>query len=386
MKLLFEDHLYNNLLVKVGISATGYRLQFLKVLIPFIICWLPLAFLTLINGTFWTGEITTSFITNFDTQARFLISMPLLIISVKLVSSKLGLILNQFINSGIIFKEDRKSFESMIDKQVRFLNSNWTNLTIILICYLQVFAILFYESTHTSFLTWQLIQVDGEPTLNLVGKWCTLVSKPIVLYLLYKWLLRIIVWGNILRKISNFKLNLFPEHPDLSGGLGFLGYVLRYFSPITFAISAVVAGNMADFILIEGLRIADMKLPALGYFIFITLLFTLPMFTFTSKMINAREGSVFENYDFANGMYIELRTKISKAYDKVSKEDLDSSVYSSVSDYNMVVENVLKMKFLPYTLKDLVPLWFTTALPFLAVVLLEIPFVKIFENVLTILV
>jgi hypothetical protein len=274
----------------------------------------------------------------------------------------------------------------MVQKHVGFLNSNWTNLAIVVICYIQVFSILFYESTNTSFLSWQLLTNDGDSALNLVGKWSTLVSRPIVLFLLYKWVLRIIIWGNILRKISNFNLNLFPEHPDLSGGLGFLGYVLRYFSPITFAISTVIAGNMADFILIEGMRIADMRLPAAGYFIFITLLFTLPMFTFTTKMINAREASVFENYDFANGMYRELRLKIAKAYDKVTDEDLASSIYSSVSDYNMVVENVLKMKFLPFTLKDLIPLWFATALPFLAVVLLEIPFIKIFENMLTLLV
>lgn len=386
MGFSFEDHSYNKLLNKAGISDKGIKGRFAMLLIPFSICWLPLAVMTIINGTFWTGDVTTSFITNFDTQVRFLITMPIFILSEKLIRSKLGIILNQFYHSGIILKEEKLQFESIINKQTDFLKSKWTAFVVFLICYLQVFSIVFYESSNTSFLTWQLVSDVGEPSLNMVGKWSTLISRPFLLFLFYKWLLTIIVWGNILRKISNLNLNLYPEHPDLSGGLGYLGYALRYFSPITFAISAAIAGNMADFMLIEGLHLTELKLPALGYFIVITLLFAIPMLFFTAKMIEARETSVFENYDFANGMYRELRIKIKKGYDQVTKQDLDSSTYSSVSDYNAVVENVLKMKFVPFTIKDMIPLWVSTALPFLAVVLLEIPFAQIFKNFVQIVV
>jgi len=386
MGFSFEDHSHSKLLNKAGLSDKGIKGQFTMLFIPFLICWLPLAIMTIINGTFWTGDVTTSFITNFDTQVRFLITMPIFILSKKLVRSKLGSILNQFFHSGIILKEEKLHFESIVNKQTDFLKSKWTTFVVFLICYIQVFAVLFYESSNTSFLTWQLLYEDGEATLNLAGKWTTLISRPFVLFLFYNWLLTIIVWGNILRKISNLNLNLYPEHPDLSGGLGYLGYALRYFSPITFAISAAVAGNMADFIVIEGLHIAELKIAALGYLVGMTLLFTMPMLFFTAKMVEARENSVFENYDFANGMYRELRLKIQKGYDQVTKQDLDSSVYSSVSDYNAVLDNVLKMKFVPFTIKDLIPLWVSVALPFFAVVLLEIPFAEIFKDFVQIVV
>lgn len=386
MKFLFEDFFYDKVFSKARISGSNNKIQFIRVLIPFTICWLPLAIMTLMYGTFWTGDISTSFITNFDTQVRFLIAMPILFISEKLVSSKLGLILMQFVNSGVIIKEEKQKFDEIINKQTSFLNSKWTNLSILIICYIQVFVILLYESTHTSFLSWQLVQVGGESSLNFVGKWCTVISRPFVLFYIYVWLLRIIIWGNTLRKISNLDLKLYPEHPDMSGGIGYLGYFLRYFSPITFAFSAVIAGNMADFIIIEGFSKTDLRLPALGYFVFITLLFTLPMLTFSSKMINSRETSMFENYNFANGLYRELRLKIDKKFDKVTEVDLDSAVYSSISDYNAVVDNVIKMKYFPFTLKDLVPLWVFSALPFVAVILIEIPFIKIFENVMSVLI
>lgn len=380
MEFKFEDPTFNKLLLKTGISGNGIKVQFAKVFILFVICWLPLAIMTLINGTFWTGEIATSFITSFDTQVRFLISMPIFILAQKMVSSRLGIVLRQFIKSGIIVNEEKLHFDTIIEKQTSFLKSKWTNGLIILICYVQVFEVLLYASSNTSFLSWQLAAGGGELALNLAGKWTTLISRPLVLFLFYKWLLRILVWGNILRKVSNLNIKLYPQHPDLAGGLGFLGYALRYFSPITFAITAAVAGNMADLMLIEGLHIADLKLPALGYFIFISLLIALPMLFFTAKMIGAKEASVFENNDFANGMYRELQLKITKGYDQVTKQDLDSGVYSAVSDYNAVADNVLKMKFLPFTLRDMVPIWFSIALPFLAVVLLEIPIAEIIKD------
>lgn len=386
MEFKFEDTSYNKLLLKFGISYKGTKLQIVKVFLLFAICWLPLAIMTLVNGTFWTGEIATSFITSFDNQVRFLISMPIFILAQKLVSSRLEVILRQFINSGIIAHERKHEFYAMIEKQTGFLRSKWTNLAIILICYIQVFVVLIYASSNTSFLSWQLAAGEGEPALNMVGKWSTLISRPLVLFLFYKWLLRIVIWGNILRKISNLNIKLYPEHPDLAGGLGFLGYGLRYFSPITFAVSATVAGNMADFMLIEGYHIGDVKFNAIGYFVFVTLLFVVPLLFYTTKMIAAKEASVFDNYDFANGMYRELRAKIAKRFNQVTEQDLDSGVYSAVSDYNAVMDNVLKMKFLPLTLKDIIPLWVATAVPFVAVVLIEIPFAEIFSDLLQIVV
>jgi hypothetical protein len=386
MEFSFEDNAYTKLLIKIAGNSKVIKVSFLRIFIPFLVCWLPLAIMTLINGTFWTGKISTSFITSFDTQTKLLISMPLFILAQKLVSSKLRNIVNQFISSGIVTKEDNQKFKKIIYNQLRFLKSKWTNLTLFLICYLQVYLVLSYESTNTSFFTWQLEYSDGEASLNMVGKWATLVSRPFVLFLFYRWLLSILVWGNTLRKISNLKLNLYPEHPDLSGGIGFLGYSFRYFTPVTFAISVAIAGNMADFILIEGMHIVDLKIHALVYFIFISLLFILPMMSFTLKMLEAKETSIYENNDFGNGMYRELHLKIKKGFNEVTSEDIDSSAYSAISDYNALVNNVLQMKFLPFTLKDIIPIWFTTALPFLAVLLLEIPFAEIIKDFLQIVV
>lgn len=386
MEFSFEDHAYNKALNKLGNLWGGSKLKLNRVLIPILICWVPLAIITLMQGTFWTGETDNSFITNFDTQARLLVSMPIFLLAEKPISRKLGLILGQFLNSGIIIKEEKQIFQRIIQKRVAFLKSHWTDIAVLVLCYVHVISVLLYESEYTSMLSWQMVMSDGEEALNFAGKWSALVSRPFMLFLFYRWFLRIIIWGIILRKISKLNLNLFAVHPDLAGGLGFLGYSLRFFAPVAFAISATVAGNMADFMLIEGLHLDDVKIPGFLYLIFITLLFALPLLSFTSNLAATRERSVFENYDFANGLYREFRKRLTKGFEKVTLEDLKAPDFSAVGDFNAVMENSLKMKYAPFILKDLFPLWVAALMPFLGVVLLEIPVSELFQKLISFLV
>lgn len=383
MEFSFEDHGYNKLIIKAGIAGNSMKAQVIRAVIPMIICWLPLAVFTVFKGTFWTGDISTSFITSFYIQAGLLIAIPVFILAEKLVNPKLEMILKQFKNSGIVNKDDHEEFLQMIKKRTHFLKSHWTDLAVLVICYFQVFLILSYESTYTSLLSWQMTTVDGDPDLNFAGFWGALIARPFLLFLFYRWLLRVIVWGTILLRISKFNLNLFAVHPDLCGGIGFIAYSIRYFSPVAFAISAVVAGNIADFMLIEGMHLSELKYAIVGYFLLITLIFTLPLSPFISKLLDAREKSIFENNDFANGMFRELRKQLSKGYENVTTEDLKLPYYSSACDLNGVMENALKMKFIPFTIKDMIPLWIGAGVPFLGVVIIEVPVAELFRTIIS---
>jgi hypothetical protein len=78
--------------------------------------------------------------------------------------------------------------------------------------------------------------------------------------------------------------------------------------------------------------------------------------------------------------------KFSKGYDKVTQEDLKSPDFSAASDLSAVIENALNMKYVPFTLRDMIPLWGMTILPFLAVILLEVPINELFKVLVSILV
>ena len=42
-------------------------------------------------------------------------------------------------------------------------------------------------------------------------------------FVLARWAFRLIVWGSFLADMARMNLRLTPTHPDLAGGLGFLG-------------------------------------------------------------------------------------------------------------------------------------------------------------------
>lgn len=385
MELFFSEHAYNKLLDKAGLKTQGVRGQLKSVLIALAICWLPLAIITLIQQNFWTGSFANSFITSFDTQARILIAVPILIFSERIVNQKLGKLLAQFVSSGLIRNEDNERFHQIIGNQVKFMKSRWFEPVIFILCYLQVILILFYAKENTHMLLWELNE-DRE-SLNIAGWWNTIISKPFALYLVYSWMLRIVVWGIILYKITRLNLNLFPPHPDLVGGLGFLPYSIRYFSSVAFAFSSIVAGNMADFVLFEGSHVLDFKFIAIAYIIFITALFVFPLLFFVDKLSNARERSIFENNDYANGIFRELQSKVAlKGFNQVNADDMDSPQFSTVCDMSGVFSNVLNMQTLPFTLKDLLPLWGMTALPFVFVVFIEFPIIDVLKTVFSMLV
>ncbi len=380
-----DDHSYNKLMDRVGFNGNGVLVKLSRVLIPIVICWGPLAIYSIFNQNLWTGNISTSFLTDFDLQAKLLIAMPLLIILDNLIGAKLSLIIDQFDNSGIIGKEIKASFETIVYDNLDFLRSHWTKIVILIICYIQLYIVFSYEIEHTSQLTWQMNVINGEASLNFAGYWNQLICAPFVLFLSYLWILRIIVWGRILYKISTLKITLFPMHPDLSGGLGFLGYSIRYFSPLAFAFSVIVAGNMTDFMLLEGLHLNDLRWFGLAYFLFITLIFSFPLLTFGGQLNNAREQSVFQNYDYINGLFRELRIKMAKGFDEVNPNDLTLPDYSAAADLSMLVDNSLKMKLVPFIFRDFVPLWLMAGIPFLGVLIIEIPINQLFQGLISFL-
>jgi hypothetical protein len=172
-------------------------------------------------------------------------------------------------------------------------------------------------------------------------------------------------------------LNLFPANPDQVGGLWFLGYSIRHFSPVAFAISAAIAGSMADFVLIEGAHVQELRVPAAIYLIFITLLFALPPLSFSGKMMDARVQFIFEANSYTNGVLREIKQVISPNYNRVTGEELYRRDFSTAHDLTLLMSRAMQMRFLPFTLKDLLPLLGTAALPFVGVMLIEVPFMEV---------
>ncbi|WP_194776247.1 hypothetical protein [Pararhodonellum marinum] len=379
----FGDKNLDRIFKKLGWHFSEKKELKVKVLVAIGVCWLPLVVLSLIHGNFWTGSIEGSFITSVEAQTRFLISLPILILAEPLVSGKLVKTLVQFIDAGMIPKDQVAEFESIIKSKINFLQSPWTDFFLLVICYIQVVSILFFEAQYTSVAAWQFERNNGEPFLNMVGKWAVIVSRPFTLFFIYRWILRVLVWGRILAKVAQLNLCLSPFHADKVGGLGFLAFSISYFAPVCLAISVILAGNMADLMIVDGMMLVDFRLTLFCYILFVAGFFTYPLFVFSKKLLDFKEKSIFELYDGIQQVYNKANLKSFNAGTDHATNSEDVPYISSFSDFNAVLENVLNMRLILFQIRDLLPLMFLTLFPFLFVILIEIPLAEIISRLIS---
>src|SRR5207237_1363837 len=130
-------------------------------------------------------------------------------------------------------------------------------------------------------------------SFSWAGWWHLLVSMPISLILLFGWLWRLFLWNVLLWRVSRLDLQLVPAHPDLSGGLQFVGASLRAFPVLSFALGAVVAGGVANRVVHQGMHLIEFKYIIATLVIAILILFVAPLMAFTRAILQARRRGIF---------------------------------------------------------------------------------------------
>ena len=107
-------------------------------------------------------------------------------------------------------------------------------------------------------------------------------------FLVVRWAWRFFVWSVFLLKMSRFRLNLHPTHPDSAGGLGILGESQACFVLLGVALSANVAGIIARAVLYEGVTVQSHRFLIGGVVLVLSIIALLPLFAFTAKLTECK--------------------------------------------------------------------------------------------------
>jgi hypothetical protein len=217
------------------------------------------------------------------------------------------------------------------------------------------------------------------------GWWHALVSAPVALVLLLGWLWRIFVWGLFLFRVSRLDLDLVAAHPDLVGGLQFVGMSLRAFLLVGFAISASAAGGIAQRVLYMGTSFFSFIYVIVAVVVLNLLLFVGPVLVFGGKLVEARRRGIIEYGGLAGAVGRELERKWLDYRKSVDAGALDVGHFSATTDLYQVVSNVYQMKPFPIDTQDLIALIVVTLLPFLPALLFEIPLDEILADLVKVM-
>jgi hypothetical protein len=360
-------------LIKPGDPMIARRAELVVV-----VGWVPLVVLAVAQSFILRNQMAKSFLSDFAVYARSLIAAPLFILAEADCIPRLDRVARHFLVAGLISEPDRARFDDAVASTRRLLDSGFAELIVAALAYGLVISLMIYVSPG-ELPSWYWLKSDYQ-VLSLAGWWNALVSAPLFILLFIGWLWRMFLWARFLWLMSRLDLRLIPSHPDHAGGLMFLGDSLRAFWLVSFALGAVVAGQVANRITLYGESLATFKHIAIGLVVFELILFVGPLTLFIGKLRETRRRGDFEYGALAGEVGRQFERDCLNRERGAYEEGPNAQDYSSAANIYGIVANVYGMKDLPFGLRNLGLLIAVALAPFAPVALMVMPLTEIIKD------
>jgi len=374
---------YSTRLVKYSIVRGGlfYRLQerlrlldkndsrlVERALLFALIAWFPLALLANFQGLAVNDNPHKSLLLDFPVYSRFLIALPIFVFAENLIEDRYVIIASYFLNSGIVPKDERSAYMSILASSQRLVLSPVVEVVLFVMAYGVAVYSVFLDSAKPSW------EYTSDSNLSWAGGWYVVISLPLFHFLLLRWVWRFLIWACLQWRAAHLNLRLLSTHPDAAGGLGILSESINAFAPILFAISAVLSAVWCKRVIYDGVSVTEFHRPFLVFLVGALFVSIVPLLLFTFRLIRVKLRGLHDYGVLANHHSLLFERKWVQSAGTVNKESLlgtpdISSLCDLTTDYN----TVQSMKFVPFRLQSLIFLAVAVAIPMIPLVLIEIP-------------
>jgi hypothetical protein len=284
---LFRGGLWNKFCVWICLENDEAPRLALRTFLVLGITWVPLAVLCLWNGTAWGTKVTAPFFLDPGDLFRLLVTPPLLLLAERIMDREFGSVVNYFQSSGIVREEDQATYGRTVDRCQHWMTNMWVEIALLVLLFLTLFFFLDIGQGFPSTVSnWKRDVVTGDP--SAASYYYRYVTSVVYRFLVFRWAWRFFVWSVFLLKMSRFRLNLHPTHPDSAGGLGILGESQACFVLLGVALSANVAGIIARAVLYEGVTVQSHQFLMGGVVLVLSIIALLPLFAFTAKLTECK--------------------------------------------------------------------------------------------------
>jgi hypothetical protein len=264
------------------------RRAFLSILLT----WIPLLILSACQG-YATGHLVPlPFLRDFAVHARFLLAVPLLLFAETLLGPRIAHAASHFIESGLVLEPDFASFDSAVEKGLRWRDSTAAEIVLIFVAY--AFTVIGLMSTGVHVSTWYALRTSSGISLTWSGWWFLLFCVPLFQFITLRWLWRLFLWGQFLWRMNNLNLQLVPTHPDEAGGLAFVGESQRFFGIVLFAYSTAAAGVVANGVFYDKFPLPHFA-PAIAIYVIVLVAAVLaPLFVFSGRLLKTKRHGLHQ--------------------------------------------------------------------------------------------
>ena len=344
------------------------------------LAWAPLALLSLLGGS---GSFP-SFLTDYASQSRFLIVIPVLILSVPALHERRQQVA-EHIETFLVPRNQHAIFHADWNSTDKLRDSRLVRILIALLVYATVIWLDRYLSPQgVEFTAWWK-GTGGLRFMSLAGTWAAFVSYPIVFYLGFLWLWPQLLWLRFLRQTTRLNLQLVAAHPDGLGGLGFLEGALRGQLPFAFCLGVGLAGAVANRVFHDGQKLMVFRNLPLIFIAVVLLVCAAPYFLFTSTLMRMRRHAMLKYGAFARAVGEQFEKKWLNRAGSLDEDVLEVPDFSTTTDLYGVVSNINNIRVIPVGLVDIYALVVVALIPAIPIVIASIPFNTVMQDAMKLL-
>jgi len=362
--------------------AVGRELLRRRVIVMVAVTWLPLLLLSMVEGHGWDGNVALPFLLDVEEHLRLLVALPLLIVAELVAHRRMRIVVRQFLGLGLIPDAARARFDSAVGSAMRLRNSGTAELMLIALVYGVGVLYIWRNYVALNVPSWYGVVLAGQLHPSLAGWWLGCVSLPIFQFLLLRWYFRLFIWARFLWQVSGIDLRLLPTHPDRCGGLGFLMFVRIAFAPLLLAQGVLLSGVIANRILFAGARLSDFKGDLIAIVMSMVLVVLAPLLVFSRKLEHVSRTGVSEYGILAQRYARQFDQKWLRGGASADEALLGSSDVQSLADMVSSFNVVNKMRWTPFSVRDVLQLSGVMLLPMLPLTLTMFSLPQLLEGLL----
>jgi hypothetical protein len=379
-----ESHLYferggpaYRLMQRIGVIK-GLPSIHRRIVIFLALTWVPLLVLSLLEGLALGPTPEESFLLDFATYARFFVAFPMIIIAELIIGPRLTVAGLHFVRSGLVREDDYPAFDAAVEKVESRREARLPELIILGVAVFGAWSMTaaFYAGQGTN---WQIIRTESGIRLSMAGVWYLLVAVPLLQFMFYRWIWRLIIWTGFLLDMSRLNLRVSVSHPDQAGGLGFLGIAQMSFGSLAFGLSSILAANTAFLIVFEGADIETFKIPFVAYLVIVNLVFLGPLLVFLPLLARTRRQGLRDFSSLANRYDYAFVEKWIRGKAPADEPLLGTGDIQSLADLGNSYQYARQMKPVPFDLRTIIQMSVLAAAPMLPLLPLVMPIADILK-------
>ena len=353
-----------------------------RIIITLMITWLPMCAFAFLQGIALGPSPHESFLLDFATYARFFIGIPVLIMADDIIGSRMRQAGLRFVDNGLVGPDDYPGFERAVANLARRRESVVATIIIVLLAVLGAWQFTYESVSGAGAGGWQSITLPEDHSFHwsLAAIWNHVVAVPVMLFLWYRWVWRIVIWALFLRDMARLNLRLIASHADRAGGLGFLTPPHQAFCVFAFVVGSTLSAGAAFRIVYEGASIDIFQLPVLVVVIVMQVVFLGPLLFFTPTMVRARKAGLAAYGSLVMKYNRSFQDKWMEGTAPPGESLLGSADIQSMADMGNTFRFVEDMRYTPIDKWTVMQIAVATLLPGLPLVFLAIPLTEILKT------